>query len=189
MKSTFSSTLCLLAVMACPTSASAFDQNHFLLLVQEYQKHCSRMINAPDAFHQDPRASFGIQGEEEFHHTEDFANVDYYVSTKLQQGGVERSHGIVSVRGGGLIEQSCQVIDYRSAPISSGQMDGLAEQIEQIFGASPDFTISGGRLSSEDLAGHFFAVTGLFSGQEIISQITLTDTELSIEHIHLSSTK
>ncbi|MEP6064245.1 MAG: hypothetical protein ABJ246_00275 [Paracoccaceae bacterium] len=187
MKTNLSNMLTFAILAFMPVPALAFDQNHFLLLVQEYQKQCGRMIATPDAFHLDPRSSFGIQGDEEFYHTEDFSNIDYYVEIALPNTNITRAHGIVSVKVAKFVEQSCQVLDTKMRPSSTDEVSLLANDIRQIFEASPQFSISGGKRDSEDFSEYFFAVTGLFSGEDIISQITVSGYELSIEHIHISS--
>lgn len=171
-----------------PTSlvAQAFDQNHFMSLLTEYQSVCSRMLASPMDFHNDPRGSFAVTGEEDIYITDNLSSVDYYVETPLGNRPGNRSYGVVSVQIANLLEQSCQVIDYKPDSSSDAELLDLANTMRAIFGSSPDFEISGGKRGRDDPSDYFFAVTGLFLGVDVISQISFGQNVLSIEHIHFS---
>lgn len=174
------------ALVSVPVTAQQIDQAYFLSFVQEYQNLCGRMIAEPKAFHQDPRASFGIAGEVEFYQSEDRASIDYYVETDAPNGTSSRSYGIVSVEISGLLEQSCHIVEYSFNEVSSVELAALATTVRTIFEQSPDFEIVGGKYNFEETTEYFFAVTGLFAGEDIITQITFGSVDLSIEHIHIS---
>lgn len=186
MRTSLSNVLKFVILACLPLPVHAFDQNHFLLLLQEYQKHCSRMIASPEAFHLDPRSSFGIRGDEEFYYTEDYSNIDYHVEVLLPNLRVARSYGIVSIKVSNLIEQSCQILDYKTTSSSTDELTLLGSELWKIFETSAELSISGGKSGGGEISGYSFAVTGLFSGEDIVSEINFSGNELSIEHIHLS---
>lgn len=186
MRSVVFSILTLLVSICVTRPVHAFDQNQFYLLVQEYQRVCGQMIATPIAFHEDPNGSFAIVGAAELNSTDDLSYVDYHVQTPLQNSNLTRLYGLVSVRVDEQIEQSCQVLDIAGASLDDAQVVQLANSIRQLFESSSDFTISGGKYEIDGPPAFFFAVTGLFAGENIVSQISLDANEVSIEHIHLS---
>lgn len=151
------------------------------------------MLASPAAFHDDPATQIGSSGEVEHAFAQDLSAQDYTLTTQSPTPGYERLHQMVSYKAGEFIEQSCVVLDYPSSGAGTQNMETLAAGIKAVFGSSPGFDITGGTYvvsgPNERSGGDYlFTVIGAFQGQEIMTLITISESEIILEHTNLSKT-
>ncbi|MEM6372068.1 MAG: hypothetical protein AAF727_04725 [Pseudomonadota bacterium] len=184
--------LALPAAFCVPGAASAYTQDTFFALWQEYQQFCGRMLANPIAFHDNPAAQIGASGDVEHSFTQDRSGQDYILTTPSQTPGYERLYQMSSYRVSDVMEQSCVVADVPATGPGAHNIQTLAAGIQAVFASSPGFDITGGAyvvpsLSDLNPDDQLFTVTGAFQGQMIMTLITISEYEIFLEHTHLSS--
>lgn len=181
----------LLLVLALPQGATADPQERFNALWEEYLRFCTRMLEDPVAFHEDPEGSFGLDGEIEFSITQDRGVVDFYLTTPSPEPGIALYYHMVSHQVGHLIQQDCYVEEHYSPPLPDEKVVSLSEAVEAHFSEAPGFEISGGvpensHESEYDDTIFAYSTTGAFDNRPLITLLSIGAWSTSIGLTHIS---
>lgn len=180
----------LLAAQISPTVATAYTQEEVFALWQEYQRFCGQMLATPEQFHTNPDQSFGQTGGTLSYSTEDLSIKDYEMEIVSTSSTYLRGYSMNSAKVSKYIEQSCLVSDLVFSEIPLSIVERLATVIEETFRTSPGFEITGGEYKStqgqatSDYYG--FTISGAFSGQDVLTYLSIGPHGVTIEHTKLT---